>query len=298
MHYIKKPNQDIPHALKSPLFYMVLAMAMWAIIENIPQFFSQHYTSYEIVWLRYSIHLIFMIVVFGPRVKSNLVRTQRLGLQLFRGLLMMGMHLSFIFAVKTISFHATMAGFWVAPLLLLALSFWQGERASRIYMVATFVAYLAVLVISRPVSDLFHPSILLALIMAACFAVYMQISRSMQGESLLASLFYTAFSVWVVLSFLMPFYWVTPTGWDLILFAAIGLLGYVCIYGFDKAAELAPTWVSAPFAMIQPVLILLSGWFVRSIFPGRLSLAMGGLIFLILGYLAWRNDQPPASLGS
>ena len=61
-----------------------LAMAMWAVIENIPGFLSQHYTSFEIVWLRYSVHIVFMLVIFGPRVKLRLVRTRHLGLQFLR----------------------------------------------------------------------------------------------------------------------------------------------------------------------------------------------------------------------
>jgi drug/metabolite transporter (DMT)-like permease len=274
----------------APLFYMILAMVMWAIIENIPGFFTQHYTTFEIVWLRYSVHLVFMLVIFGPRVKLRLVRTKRLGLQLVRGLLMMGMHLSFIFAVKYIPVHTTMAGFWIAPLLLLGLSAWRGEKPDKLQWAITLLAFGAILVILRPLDGIQHPATLLSLGMAVCFVLYMQMTRAMTGEDLLASLFYTAFSVWIVLSFLMPFYWVTPNVWDMLLFVAIGLLGFLCIYGFDKAAEIAPTWVSAPFAMIQPLLIIGIDLGFRGINPGRLSLAAALLILACFGYLAWRNS--------
>lgn len=268
--------------------YMALAMTMWALIENIPLFFSQHYTSFQIVWMRYSVHLLFMLLVFGPRVKLRLVRTRRLGLQIVRGMLMMAMHLSFIFAVRSMSVNATMAGFWVAPLLLLGLSAWRGERADWIQWAMTAAIFAGVLFTLRPLGEALQPASLLSIGMGLCFVVYMQMTRAMHGEDILASLFYTAFSVWIVLSFLMPFYWVNPTGTDLLLFAGIGLLGFVCIYGFDKAAELAPTWVSAPFAFVQPVLILLSEWIVRHYFAGRLSLGVAGLIVAALGLLIWR----------
>ena len=284
------------HPKIAAILYMTLAMVMWAIIENIPRYFSQHYTTFEIVWLRYSVHLLFMLVVFGPRVKLRLVRTKNLKLQLIRGMLMMGMHLSFIFAIRSIPVNATMAGFWIAPLLLLILSAWRGEKPDWVQWVLTLAAFASVLFILRPLGEVFNPGILLAVSMALCFVIYMQMTRAMKGEDLLASLFYTAFSVWIVLSFLMPFYWVAPTGVDLLLFAAIGLLGFVCILGFDKAAELAPTWVSAPFAFVQPVLVLFGDWALRNFFPGRLSLGVTGLIAISLGFLLWRSLNPSRAI--
>jgi drug/metabolite transporter (DMT)-like permease len=275
----------------APMLYMSLAMAMWAIIDHIPGFFTQRYTTFEIVWLRYSVHLVFMLVVFGPRVKMRLVRTRRLGLQVVRGLLMMGMHLSFIFAIKYISFKETMAGFWVAPLLLLGLSAWWGEKSDEVQWAITLVSFCCILMILRPLNGLLHPATLLSIGMALCFAIYMQMTRSMSGEDILASLFYTALTVWVILSVLMPFYWVTPNGWDMLLFVAVGLLGFVCLYGFDKAAEVAPTWKSAPFAMIQPIYLIGIDFGLRGFNPGRLSLAAAGLVIACFGLLTWRNKN-------
>jgi len=126
--------------------------------------------------------------------------------------------------------------------------------------------------------------------MALCFVFYMQLTRAMPGEDLLASLFYTALTVWIVLSAFMPFYWVPPTGWDMLLFASIGLLGFLGLLGFDKAAEIAPTWVSAPVGFIQPVLVVLGDWAVRGIYPGRLSLAAAGLVIVYLGFLFYQNS--------
>ncbi len=276
----------------SAMLWMALGMALWVVIENIARLFSQHYSSFQIVWMRYSVHMLFMLLVFGPRVRLRMVRTRRLGKQMLRGMLMMGMHLSFIFAVRSISVHATMAVFWVAPLLLTVLSLLAGERANVLAWAGVAGGFVAVLLTLRNFSALAHPATLLALLMAACFVLYIQMSRQMVGEDLYASLFYTAFSVWLVLCFFMPFYWVTPTARDLLVFAAIGIVGYFTILGFDKAAELAPTWISAPFGFIQPVLTLLADWFVGTTFPGRLSLGIAGLIVLYLAYLLWRNLAP------
>lgn len=271
------------------ILYMALAMIIWAAIETIALLFSQHYSSFQVVWMRYSVHLLFMLIVLGPRARARLFRTQRLGMQFLRGMLMMGMHLSFIFAVRHMPVSATMAGFWVTPLLLLGFSALRGERPDWLHWLITAALSAGVWVILRPVSAVMQPAGLLAISMALCFVIYMQMTRAMKGEDLLASLFYTAFSVWIVLSAFMPFYWVTPTFPDLLVAAAIGLLGYVGILGFDRAAELAPTWVSAPIGFLQPVMMLFSDWIFRHHFAGRLSLGVAGLIVSALGFLAWRS---------
>lgn len=273
----------------APFFYMGLAMAMWAVIENIPRYFTQHYTSYQIVWMRYTVHMLFMLVVFGPRRKWSFLRTRKPGLQIGRGMLMMGMHLSFIFAVRFIPMHATMAGFWVAPLILLGLSGLRRERADALQWFLTAAAFGCTLVMLRPLNPLLHPAALLSIVMALCFVCYMQMTRAMADEDIQTSLFYTAFSVWVVLSALMPFYWVTPNLADTLLFSAIGLIGYVCLYGFDKAAELAPTWVSAPFGYTQPVLVLLTDWKLHGLYPGRIALGAAGLLIICLGVTTLRK---------
>ncbi len=281
----------------APMLYMLMAMAMWAVIEIIAGFFSQHYTSFEIVWMRYSVHLLFMLVIFGPRVKLRLVRTQHLGQQFLRGMLMMGMHLSFIFAVKSIPVNTTMAGFWIAPLLLLGLSAWHGEKPAILQWGITILSVACVLFLLRPMTGIQQPATLLSISMAVCFVLYMQMTRAMSGEDIYASLFYTAFSVWIVLSVLMPFYWVTPNALDLLLFAAIGIVGLIGIFGFDKAAELAPTWVTAPFTMIQPILIIALNFGLYGINPGRLSMAAGGLIIACFGFLALRYHRNSAQPG-
>lgn len=220
------------HAWFAPALYMLLAMALWAAIEMIAGGFTQHFTSFQIVWMRYSVHLLFMLIFFGPRVKLRLVRTQRLGLQFVRGLLMMGMHLCFIFAVRYIPVNTTMAGFWISPFLLIGLSALLGEKSNWVQWGITLLGFAAVLVILRPLNGLLSPASLLSL----------------------------------------------------------GMVGFIGIYGFDKAVETAPTWVSAPFALVQPIIFTGLNFILRGINPGRLSLAASGLVLACFGFLLWRTS--------
>jgi hypothetical protein len=53
----------------------------------------------------------------------------------------------------------------------------------------------------------------------------------------------------------------------------------------------APTWISAPFAMIQPIYLMGIDFGLRAINPGRLSLAAAGLVIASFGFLTWRNKN-------
>jgi drug/metabolite transporter (DMT)-like permease len=146
----------------------------------------------------------------------------------------------------------------------------------------------------RPGGGLLHGATLLSVGMALCFSLYLWMSRRMRDEDIVASLFYTAFSVWIVLAVGLPVYWKTPTLWDVALLAAIGLLGYVGIYGFDRAMESAPAPVVAPFMLTQPLFVVIADLVMRGAVPGRRTL-LGASIVMACGiFLVWNARQVSA----
>ncbi len=217
--------------------FMCVAMLTWAAIESIAGLFSQYYASYQVVWLRYSTHLLFMLAVFGPRYKTRLIRTKHVLLQIARALMMLGMHLCFIWAVRRIPLHDAVSVLWVSPLLLMVMALWLRERVKPVYWIVTLIAIAGMLMVLQPGRETLGTSVVFSLGMGVCFSLYQLTTRLMPDESILASLFYTAFGVWVPLSLLMPSHWVAPTPHDLALMVGIGLIGFVTLYALDRALE-------------------------------------------------------------
>ena len=102
-----------------------------------------------------------------------------------------------------------------------------------------------------------------------------------------------AMAMWAIIEHIPSFFTQRYTTFEIVwlLFVAVGLLGFVCLYGFDQAAEVAPTRKSAPFAMIQPIYLIGIDFGLRGINPGRLSLAAAGLVIACFGLLTWRNKN-------
>jgi len=76
-------------------------------------------------------------------------------------------------------------------------------------------------------------------------------TRVLRAEPGHVNLFYTALGVFLALSPFVPAVWITPTGQDLLVLTAIGLLGYLALFALDRMAAAAPVSVSAPMAYLQ-----------------------------------------------
>ena len=103
-------------------FWMSVAMAFWTAMETMGSLIPPRYSPYQTVWTRYGTHLLFMLLVLGPKQKVRFVKTQRLGLQILRSLLMIGMPFCFIMAVSRMRPDLVWAIFWVSPMLALVLA--------------------------------------------------------------------------------------------------------------------------------------------------------------------------------
>lgn len=227
---------------------------LWTTIEGLGFFLPDQTSSYQVVWMRYAVHLLFLVVCFGPRYRSRLWRTRRLPLQIGRGFLMFGMPVCFILSVRSISPETTWAIFWLAPLLALALAaLLLRETVRRPVWLATAAAYVGVLLVLQPPPGLHWSGVLLAFGMSMCFVLYLLLSRLLRDEPLLPSLFYTAVGVLIPLSLRLPNFW-QPLHWrGALLMALIGLLGLLLLACLDKVLELSEIGAVTPFLLATPI---------------------------------------------
>jgi hypothetical protein len=110
---------------------MVLAQVFWVATEVAGLAVMRTTPIPQLVWVRYLVHLGFMLLVFGPRSGLGLIRTSRPALQIGRSLLMLGMPLSYMIAAREMPSERVWGGFWMAPLLVLGLARRSGGLARR-----------------------------------------------------------------------------------------------------------------------------------------------------------------------
>ncbi len=110
-----------------------LAVLLFASHDAMSKYLSGFYPIVMVVWARYVVHTLLMLVVFVPRSGfSAVVRTKRPGLQLLRALCLIGTSLLFTTGLRYIPLAEATSVNFLAPLLVTALSVpLLGERVSR-----------------------------------------------------------------------------------------------------------------------------------------------------------------------
>ncbi len=72
-------NPRYPHALRG-IGLMVLAVSTFTCLDTTSKYLSQHYPVPAIVWARYVVQMLLMVVVLAPRIGMALVRMANLRL--------------------------------------------------------------------------------------------------------------------------------------------------------------------------------------------------------------------------
>jgi drug/metabolite transporter (DMT)-like permease len=279
-------------ASRRGMLYMAAFCALWASVEALASHVLHAYSAYQVVWTRYGVHLIFMVLVWGWHAPRSLVTTGRPLFQITRSALMLIMPASWIIGMGH-GLHAgtLMAIFWLSPLLILALAgIFLGERPSRRTWLAAVLASAGAVLLVRPEEAPSLQQLVWPLLMAGSFSAYVVMTRSLRTDTTRANLFYTAIGVFIALCPLMPFVWITPTLHDFAIFVGIGLLGAGALYALDLLAHAAPVSTPAPLTSLQAVFTILLGAPLGHFHPNILTW-VGVLLVSTAALIAFRQKS-------
>lgn len=238
---------------------------LWAAIEFLGPFASL--PGEEVVWIRYAAHLSVLVLLCGWRYRGALIRTAHPYIQCFRSLLMFGMPLFFLAALRRMAEGAAMSVFWIAPMLLLACD--RDARSRPVNWILILAAFAGAVLLLSPqrLSDVRF--LIFPIGMALCFAAYIAITRSLRTELEATNLFYTAFWVFLAMTFEMPRVWRTPSHEGLIVGVLIGIGGLAGLYAVDFAVSKNPARSIGSAFSLQPVFAsLLHGHLARHSMAG------------------------------
>ncbi|MDX3806694.1 DMT family transporter [Bosea thiooxidans] len=237
------------------------AASKYLAAENVP--------ALHIVWLRYiTSALVLLAIVAGQRGKISL-RTRRPGLQLLRGIGIIGSSIFFVSSLKYLKIADATATSFVAPLFVTALSIpLLGEKVGWRRWLATIVGLIGVLIVVRPGGSGFQPTSLLPVLSSLSWAFSLIVTRLMSGtEDPIATITYSTVFGAIVSSLLLPLHWVEPS-WTIALvgffIGAVSTAGHwLVIVAFRYAAAS----LLAPFSYIQLFWAALFGFLLFAALP-------------------------------
>ena len=264
------------HPLRGILL-MTAAVLCFALLDATAKHLSQTYPVPMLVWARYTLHCLLMVVFLAPSLRWKLVKTQRPGLQIVRALMLVGTTGFAMAAFRHLPLAETTALIFVTPLIVALLAGpFLGEKLRPLHWGASLFGFLGALLIARPGGALNPTGIALVLAAALCYSIYQIQTRLLSPtENTLTLLFYTALVGTVSMSLAAPLYWGGPwPDWrDGLMIMTLGLYGGAGHFLLTHAFRLAPATMLSPFLYVQLIWASLLGGLVFDHWPDGLTFA-------------------------
>ena len=289
-----QPASTAPNRTLVGILFMLAAASMFPVMNGLVQVLSARYSTEQIVWARAASHFVFVLALFVPAVGVTVVRTTAPKWQIIRSMVHLMSMLFFFTGVKYLPLAKAASISFTAPFFV-ALLAWPmlGERITPQRLMAVIVAFLGVLIVIRPGSDVFQWASLYMLGSAICYALYQILTRRVAGyDSAETTAVYSALVGTVVMSLVLPFVW-TPIASlaDAGVLFSLGIIGGTAHYFVARAMTYAEASVIAPFGYWQLVGSVIVGYIISGYLPDTFTWIGAGVIMCAGSYIAWSETR-------
>lgn len=257
------------------ILLMLGAVMCFAALDATSKHLSQTFPVPMLVWSRYTLHCLLMVIFLAPSMRLRLVTTTRPRLQVVRAMLLVGTTGFSMAGFRIMPLAESTAFLFVAPLVVVILAhFLLDEEIGRGRWLAVIGGFAGALLIARPGGAISLQGGLLMSAAAICYAVYQIQTRLLSPtEHPLTMLFYTALVGTVSMTLAAPLYWGGPSPDPLqgLMIASLGLYGGFGHFLLTHAFRHATASTLSPFLYAQLVWATLFGWLFYDHLPDGLS---------------------------
>ncbi|MDC0396913.1 DMT family transporter [Candidatus Pelagibacter sp.] len=230
------------------IIFSLLGWMFLPVMDGFAKYLSDDLPILQITWARYFFTVAFVFPIMLFFYKKQLVWSDKPKLQIFRGLILLSANICFFYAISVISLAKALTLAFIAPLIVTAFSpFLLGEKVGFRRWTAVAVGFIGSLIVIRPGFLEFNLASMAALATGFFYGFYLIITRKLStSDNPLLTLLITGMVGALLVSLIIPFYWVKPTlnQWSLMagigVFACIGHLFLILSLKYADASKLAP----------------------------------------------------------
>ncbi len=276
-----------PERIGLGIAYVLAAMTAMTLMDAAAKWLGAGYPITQVVFLRnfFAIPPIAVLVWYGGGLAS--LRTRRLPSHALRASFGLAAMFCFFTGLRYMPLAEAISIAFAAPLFVTALS---GpilkEHVGPRRWAAVIVGFVGVLIITRPGGDVLRIEALLILAAALSYALFLLVVHT---ESTSAIIFYSNGISLGISAMLLPLGWQTPTGEDLVIFIAMGLVGGCGSYFIAMAYRNAPAAVLAPFDYTTLLLGTALGWLIWRELPDTM-VWLGAAVVVACGLYIIRRE--------
>ncbi len=276
---------------------ILVTMVLFAAHDVTSKYLARYYPVPELLWARYLTHVVFMLIMFGPRMRTNLVRTSHPFMQIIRAMMLLFTSFTFMYGLRYIPVAEATAITFLYPLLVTILSVpLLGERVPRNNWVAVIIGFFGVLVIVRPGSAALHIAALCPFLTAVGNSLYQILTRQFkESENPVTTHFITGLFGVFAMSLAWQSDWLMP-GWrHASLMICLGLFAGIGHYLLIEALRRVGPAITAPYSYTQLLWVTLFSYLVFGEAPDFVSF-LGFLIIAGSGLYLANNQRKKRSI--
>lgn len=270
-------KRETPHQPLRAIALFLVAMLLFSVLDATAKHLSRTFSVPMLVWARYTLHCLLMVVFLAPSMGTRLIATHRPLPQILRGLLLVAVTGFGFAALQRMPLAETTALVFITPLLVMVLAVpLLKERVPPARWAAVVIGFSGVLLIARPGGVMTPAGVAFALIAALTYSLYQILTRQLAGhENPVSMLFYTALTGTVSMTIGLPWFWSGPLPdfEQALLIASLGIYGGTGHFLLIRAFRLAPASLLSPFLYVQLIWATALGWLVFGHLPDALALA-------------------------
>ena len=272
------------------ILFMITTLFMFSIMDIIAKHLSSNYDTFQIVWARYASQLILAFIFLAPKLNS-LLKTKFIKLQLIRSTFLFAATCFFFNGIYLVGLAKSAAIMAINPLIITIFAvLFLKEKAGIRRVIGVSLGFIGTLIIIRPGTNVFEFSALLPLGAAICYSGYAISTRFLGAEeSPWTSFLYTALMGAILASLAIPFYWTTPSNFDLTLMIFMGIAGGIGHYCIIRAFTLSEASAIAPYSYIGIIFATFWGMLLFNEFPD-MATYFGALVVVSAGFYVWWRE--------
>jgi len=276
------------------ILLMIATMFFFSVMDAMAKEVAHRTDTVMAIWARYAGQAVVVTLLVAPRLKTVL-KTGYPGLQLLRSVFLLVATSFFFFGFVAIGLANAAAIMSLNPILItLGAALILGERFGPRRAFGVGAALLGAIIIIRPGYDVFSSAAMLPLCAAVAYSGYALTTRFVgRDEDTWTSLLYTAAFGAVVLSAIVPFFWVRPdttAAFLMIIMGSVGALGHFCLI---RALMVAEASAIAPFSYVGLLFATIWGMIIFGEHPDALTY-LGASVIAIAGIYVWHRETATA----
>ena len=270
------PRDNVPTGIA----LILASVVMLCTLDAGAKYLGERYPLLQVVFLRTLFGTLPVLTHAAVLRQWGELRPRRWWGHLLRGALSLAAMSLFFASLQAMSLPDATAIFFVAPLMMTALSVpLLGEQVGARRWAAVIVGFVGVLIIVRPGSGIFGWDALLPMGAALCYTLIVITTRFVgRSETAQAMALWYALVPIVGTGAVMPWVWVAPAPLDWLIFLGTGLFGGTGILLMSFAYRFAPVGALAPFDYTALIWAAGYGWLIWSDLPDAWTVAGAAVI--------------------